>query len=211
MQEFLQPLLLEEERHYLILSRQGDMNARNLLVEHNLRLVAHIVKKYHNLDREKEDMISIGVIGLIKAINTYDISKGHRLGTYAARCIENEILMYIRSSKKYMNDVFLQDPVGHDFDGNEITVMDIVKTDDDPVPEQVSTKMEIIQMLDDMKEVLDDRERKIIYLRYALGGGDEVTQREIAKMMNISRSYVSRIEKKALGKISAKMNSKRKP
>lgn len=110
-----------------------------------------------------------------------------------------------------MNDVFLQDPVGHDFDGNEITVMDIVKTDDDPVPEQVSTKMEIIQMLDDMKEVLDDRERKIIYLRYALGGGDEVTQREIAKMMNISRSYVSRIEKKALGKISAKMNSKRKP
>lgn len=155
--------------------------------------------------------MSIGTIGLIKGIDSFNTDKNVRLATYAARCIENEILMYIRSSKKYMNDVFLQDPVGHDFDGNEITVMDIVKTDDDPVPEQVSTKMEIIQMLDDMKEVLDDRERKIIYLRYALGGGDEVTQREIAKMMNISRSYVSRIEKKALGKISAKMNSKRKP
>lgn len=148
--------------------------------------------------------MSIGTIGLIKGIDSFNTDKNVRLATYAARCIENEILMYIRSSKKYMNDVFLQDPVGHDFDGNEITVMDIVKTDDDPVPEQVSTKMEIIQMLDDMKEVLDDRERKIIYLRYALGGGDEVTQREIAKMMNISRSYVSRIEKKALGKISAK-------
>ena len=205
MQEFLQPLLPEEERHYLILSRQGDMNARNLLVEHNLRLVAHIVKKYHNLDREKEDMISIGVIGLIKAINTYDISKGHRLVTYAARCIENEILMYIRSSKKYSNDMFLQDPVGHDFDGNEITVMDIVKTDDDPVPDEVGTKLEINRMFEGIDDVLDEREKQIIEMRYALGGGEEITQREIAKMFGISRSYVSRIEKKALKKISAKM------
>ena len=205
MQEFLQPLSPEEERHYLILSRQGDMNARNLLVEHNLRLVAHIVKKYHNLDREKEDMISIGVIGLIKAINTYDISKGHRLVTYAARCIENEILMYIRSSKKYSNDMFLQDPVGHDFDGNEITVMDIVKTDDDPVPDEVGTKLEINRMFEGIDDVLDEREKQIIEMRYALGGGEEITQREIAKMFGISRSYVSRIEKKALKKISAKM------
>ena len=200
---------------YLDRYKNGDMQARNILIEHNLRLVAHVAKKYTAGGRfssiDFDDIVSIGTIGLIKGIDSFNTDKNVRLATYAARCIENEILMYIRSSKKYMNDVFLQDPVGHDFDGNEITVMDIVKTDDDPVPEQVSTKMEIIQMLDDMKEVLDDRERKIIYLRYALGGGDEVTQREIAKMMNISRSYVSRIEKKALGKISAKMNSKRKP
>lgn len=212
---FPKPLSEEEETRYLDRYKNGDTQARNILIEHNLRLVAHVAKKYTAGGRfssvDFDDIVSIGTIGLIKGIDSFNTDKNVRLATYAARCIENEILMYIRSSKKYMNDVFLQDPVGHDFDGNEITVMDIVKTDDDPVPEQVSTKMEIIQMLDDMKEVLDDRERKIIYLRYALGGGDEVTQREIAKMMNISRSYVSRIEKKALGKISAKMNSKRKP
>ena len=212
---FPKPLSEEEETRYLDRYKNGDTQARNILIEHNLRLVAHVAKKYTAGGRfssiDFDDIVSIGTIGLIKGIDSFNTDKNVRLATYTARCIENEILMYIRSSKKYMNDVFLQDPVGHDFDGNEITVMDIVKTDDDPVPEQVSTKMEIIQMLDDMKEVLDDRERKIIYLRYALGGGDEVTQREIAKMMNISRSYVSRIEKKALGKISAKMNSKRKP
>ena len=212
---FPKSLSEEEETRYLDRYKNGDTQARNILIEHNLRLVAHVAKKYTAGGRfssiDFDDIVSIGTIGLIKGIDSFNTDKNVRLATYAARCIENEILMYIRSSKKYMNDVFLQDPVGHDFDGNEITVMDIVKTDDDPVPEQVSTKMEIIQMLDDMKEVLDDRERKIIYLRYALGGGDEVTQREIAKMMNISRSYVSRIEKKALGKISAKMNSKRKP
>ena len=212
---FPKPLSEEEETRYLDRYKNGDTQARYILIEHNLRLVAHVAKKYTAGGRfssvDFDDIVSIGTIGLIKGIDSFNTDKNVRLATYAARCIENEILMYIRSSKKYMNDVFLQDPVGHDFDGNEITVMDIVKTDDDPVPEQVSTKMEIIQMLDDMKEVLDDRERKIIYLRYALGGGDEVTQREIAKMMNISRSYVSRIEKKALGKISAKMNSKRKP
>ena len=128
MQEFLQPLLPEEERHYLILSRQGDMNARNLLVEHNLRLVAHIVKKYHNLDREKEDMISIGVIGLIKAINTYDISKGHRLVTYAARCIENELLMMLRQEKKTSKNTSLYEPIGVDKEGNEIHLLDILGT-----------------------------------------------------------------------------------
>lgn len=212
---FPKPLSEEEETCYIDRYKNGDTQARNILIEHNLRLVAHVAKKYTSGGRfssvDFDDIVSIGTIGLIKGIDSFNTDKNVRLATYAARCIENEILMYIRSSKKYLNDVFLQDPVGHDFDGNEITVMDIVKTDDDPVPEQVSIKMEIIQMLDDMKEVLDDRERKIIYLRYALGGGDEVTQREIAKMMNISRSYVSRIEKKALGKISAKMNSKRKP
>ena len=128
MQEFLQPLLPEEERHYLILSRQGDMNARNLLVEHNLRLVAHIVKKYHNLDREKEDMISIGVIGLIKAINTYDISKGHRLVTYAARCIENVLLMMLRQEKKTSKNTSLYEPIGIDKEGNEIHLLDILGT-----------------------------------------------------------------------------------
>lgn len=212
---FPKPLSEEEETCYIDRYKNGDTEARNILIEHNLRLVAHVAKKYTSSGRlasvDFDDIISIGTIGLIKGIDSFNTDKNVRLATYAARCIENEILMYIRSSKKYMNDIFLQDPVGHDFDGNEITVMDIVKTDDDPVPDEVSTKMEIIRMLDDMEEVLDDRERQIIRLRYALGGGEEVKQREIAKMMNISRSYVSRIEKKALSKISAKMKEARKP
>ena len=179
------------------------------MIEHNLRLVAHVAKKYTSSGRlasgDFDDIISIGTIGLIKGIDSFNTDKNVRLATYAARCIENEILMYIRSSKKYSNDMFLQDPVGHDFDGNEITVMDIVKTDDDPVPDEVGTKLEINRMFEGIDDVLDEREKQIIEMRYALGGGEEITQREIAKMFGISRSYVSRIEKKALKKISAKM------
>lgn len=205
------PLSEEEEARYIERYKNGDTEARNVLIEHNLRLVAHVAKKYASSgglpSSDFDDIISIGTIGLIKGIDSFNTDKNVRLATYAARCIENEILMYIRSSKKYSSDIFLHDPVGHDFDGNEITVMDIVKTDDDPVPDEVGTKMEIDRMFKDIDDVLDERERQIIEMRYALDGGEEITQREIAKMLNISRSYVSRIEKKALKKISAKMEN----
>ena len=204
---FPKPLSEEEESEYIQRCKDGDTQARDLLIEHNLRLVAHIAKKYTTSGRiasvDFDDIISIGSIGLIKAIDSFNSGKSARLATYAARCIENEILMYIRSSKKYSNDIFLQDPIGHDFDGNEITVMDMVKSDDDPVPDEVSDKIDITRMMRKIDEVLDEREREIIMLRYAVCGGEEMTQREIASMLSISRSYVSRIEKKALKKIAS--------
>ena len=204
---FPKPLSEEEESEYIQRFKDGDTQARDLLIEHNLRLVAHIAKKYTTSGRiasvDFDDIISIGSIGLIKAIDSFNSGKSARLATYAARCIENEILMYIRSSKKYSNDIFLQDPIGHDFDGNEITVMDMVKSDDDPVPDEVSDKIDITRMMRKIDEVLDEREREIIRLRYAVCGGEEMTQREIASMLGISRSYVSRIEKKALKKIAS--------
>lgn len=204
---FPKPLSEEEESEYIQRCKDGDTQARDLLIEHNLRLVAHIAKKYTTSGRiasvDFDDIISIGSIGLIKAIDSFNSEKSARLATYAARCIENEILMYIRSSKKYSNDIFLQDPIGHDFDGNEITVMDMVKSDDDPVPDEVSDKIDITRMMRKIDEVLDEREREIIRLRYAVCGGEEMTQREIASMLGISRSYVSRIEKKALKKIAS--------
>ena len=201
MQEFLQPLLPEEERHYLILSRQGDMNARNLLVEHNLRLVAHIVKKYHNLDREKEDMISIGVIGLIKAINTYDISKGHRLVTYAARCIENELLMMLRQEKKTSKNTSLYEPIGIDKEGNEINLLDVIESAPVDIVEDCYIRENTNYLLRSLKKVLSDKEYQVICCRYGLFGMEEETQREIARKLCISRSYVSRIEKTALQKL----------
>lgn len=208
---FPKPLNEEEEIYYIEKYKKGDTQARNILIEHNLRLVAHIAKKYISVGRmnsvDFDDIISIGTIGLIKGIDSFNTDKNVRLATYAARCIENEILMYIRSSKKFSGDVFLQDPVGHDFDGNEITVMDIVKTEEDPISYEVSTKLEIASMLDKMKTSLDDRERIILKMRYGLYNGEEITQREIAKMLGISRSYVSRIEKKALKKISSEMKN----
>ncbi|MEA4973351.1 MAG: RNA polymerase sporulation sigma factor SigK [Candidatus Metalachnospira sp.] len=208
---FPKPLSEEEELLYIEKYKEGDTEARNILIEHNLRLVAHVAKKYISIGRmnsvDFDDIISIGTIGLIKGIDSFNTDKNVRLATYAARCIENEILMYIRSSKKFSGDVFLQDPVGHDFDGNEITVMDIVKTEEDPISYEVSTKLEIASMLDKMKTSLDDRERLIIKMRYGLYNGEEITQREIAKMLGISRSYVSRIEKKALKKIGSEMKN----
>lgn len=207
---FPKPLSEEEESECIEKYKNGDTDARNILIEHNLRLVAHVAKKYTSSGRiasvDFDDIISIGTIGLIKGIDSFNSDKNVRLATYAARCIENEILMYIRSSKKYSNDMFLQDPVGHDFDGNEITVMDMVKSDDDPVPDEVSDRIDIMRMIQKIEEVLDEREREIITMRYAIYGGEEITQREIAAMLGISRSYVSRIEKKALKKISACLN-----
>lgn len=208
---FPKPLSEEEESECIEKYKNGDTDARNILIEHNLRLVAHVAKKYTSSGRivsvDFDDIISIGTIGLIKGIDSFNADKNVRLATYAARCIENEILMYIRSSKKYSNDMFLQDPVGHDFDGNEITVMDMVKSDDDPVPDEVSDRIDIMRMIQKIEEVLDEREREIIKMRYAIYGGEEITQREIAAMLGISRSYVSRIEKKALKKISACLNN----
>lgn len=207
MQEFLQPLSPEEERHYLILSHKGDRKARNLLVEHNLRLVAHIVKKYHNLDREKDDMISIGVIGLIKAINTYDISKGHRLVTYAARCIENELLMMLRQEKKIAKNTSIYEPIGIDKEGNEIHLLDILGSQEiDPIKE-IDQREKIQKIYEELDKMKMSKEKKTLIMRYGLYGGEPMTQKEVAKKLHISRSYVSRIEKKAILRLRSKIKT----
>jgi len=175
--------------------------ARNALIVHNLRLVAFIVKKYGNHIKDMDDLLSVGTIGLIKAINTYSSKKGAKLGTYAVRCINNEVLMYLRASKKYANDTYLQEPVGVDKDGNQVTVEDKLSDDRQNVDEQVNLKQEIKALYEKMRCTLRDREKTVIELRYGLIDGNETTQREIAKILGISRSYVSRIEKKALKKL----------
>jgi RNA polymerase sporulation-specific sigma factor len=202
---FPHPLNAAEEKYYLDEYARGSEEARNILIEHNLRLVAHVVKKYGNHIKETDDFISIGTIGLIKAISTYKPDKGTRLATYAARCIDNEILMHIRASKKFINDVYLQDPVGIDNEGHEVRVEDKLADETDAIDEQVDLKMGVKKLCAAMKKVLHDREKNVIILRYGLTSGDEMTQREIADMLGISRSYVSRIEKKALMKLGREM------
>lgn len=202
---FPQPLNPEEELKYLKLCKQGSEEAKNVLIERNLRLVAHIVKKYNSYGNDSDDLISIGTIGLIKAISTFDYEKGTRLATYAARCIENEILMQIRSTKKIQNEVSLQDPIGIDKEGNEITLIDVIGNDTDSVLDEVELKLQIKKLYNMMKQVLKNREKTVLELRYGLCNGSSKTQREIAKMMGISRSYVSRIEKKALKKLSKEL------
>lgn len=199
---FPKPLTPEEESYYLQLYEQGDEEAKNILVERNLRLVAHIVKKYHNTGREVDDLISIGTIGLIKAITTFNRQKGTRLATYAARCIENEILMTIRSNKKTKSEVSLQDPIGIDKEGNEISLIDILGTECDEVLDEVELKIQVRRLYEKMSKVLRSREKTVLQLRYGLANGGSKTQREIAKMLGISRSYVSRIEKRAIKKLS---------
>jgi len=199
---FPQPLTEEEEQQYLQLYTHGDDTAKNILIERNLRLVAHIVKKYTNTGKDIDDLISIGTIGLIKAITTFDMSKGTRLATYAARCIENEILMTIRSGKKVQNQLFLQDPIGVDKEGNEISLLDILGTENDTVLEKVEKNIQIKNLYTNMKKALKNRERTVLELRYGLINGTVKTQREIAQMLGISRSYVSRIEKRAIKKLS---------
>lgn len=179
----------------------GDMNARNTLIEHNLRLVAHIVKKYTNYQKDNDELISIGTVGLIKGISTYKISKGSKLATYAARCIDNEILMYIRCNKKRQNDISLQESIGIDKEGNEVTLEEKLADDGKSVEEITALKLTVQKLHKIMKKKLSPRELKIITLRYGLNGKKEVTQREIANSMGISRSYVSRIETKALSKL----------
>ncbi|NLL70487.1 MAG: RNA polymerase sporulation sigma factor SigK [Epulopiscium sp.] len=202
---FPHPLTPEEEKHYLELCQKGDIAARNILIERNLRLVAHIVKKYSNVNRDTDDLISIGTIGLIKAISSYDSSKGTRLATYAARCIENELLMMLRSDKKQKQEVFLQDPIGVDKEGNSITLLDVICHEGDSVVEQVDLKIQIKKLYNQMSKILKGRERKVLEMRYGLVNGTEKTQREIAEILGISRSYVSRIEKKAIKKLSEEM------
>ena len=202
---FPQPLSDEEEGFYLQRVKKGDQSARNTLIEHNLRLVAHIGKKFDSSGDEKDDIISIGTIGLIKAINTFDTDKGTKLATYAARCIENEILMHLRATKKNKGEVSLYDPIGVDKEGNEISLIDVLGTDPDIVPNIVQNNVEFQQMLARIK-YLGKREKKVVEMRFGLQNGVRKTQREIAKMLGISRSYVSRIEKRALEKLVRDLN-----
>ena len=201
-------LSAEEEERYIEEMQNGSSEARNALIEHNLRLVAHITKKYPNYRKETEDLISIGTIGLIKAVNTFTPEKKVRLATYAARCIENEILMYIRQSKKHHTDCSLQDTVGFDKDGSEIALQDRIADVGRSIDEEVETKLEIINIMEKMSKNLTEREKQILKLRYGLTGAKELTQREIAKILGISRSYVSRIEKKALSKLGENEENK---
>lgn len=206
LQTFKRPLSPSEEAHYLALSRQGDLNARNTLVEYNLRLVAHIVKKYQTPYRSIEDLLSIGTIGLIKAVNTYDEDKGSRLVTYASRCIENELLMRLRQERKESREVSLYEPIGTDKEGNEISLMDIIKSDDESVLTDIITNDSIRHISVIFKRVLDEREQQVISMRYGLYGNHPMPQRDIAAILGISRSYVSRIEKKALLKLRDALN-----
>ena len=203
MKTFPKPLSTKEEQKYLLQLKQGDKNARNILIEKNLRLVAHIVKKYSISDMDMEDIMSIGTIGLIKAIDTFEMDKNIRLATYASRCIENELLMMFRNGKKLAKEVYMNEAIHIDNAGNTISLIDIIESRD----EDIADKLEVIEnekKLYSYIEELSKREKFIIYNRYGLGGRKEMTQREIAKLLGISRSYVSRIEKKALYKLKNK-------
>lgn len=198
---FPSPLTEKEEQYYVHLMEQNDSSARSVLIERNLRLVAHIAKKYAGSDFMQDDLISIGTIGLIKAVNTYTSKKSTRLATYAARCIENEILMNIRSSRKIKQEVSLSLPIGTDKDGNEISFNDILGTDADEIIDSIHLKLQVGKLYDIIDNTLDSRERYIIIHRFGLKDCDPLPQRELAKRLDISRSYVSRIEKKALEKL----------
>ena len=197
---FPKPLTQKEEAHYLALAAEGDLEARNILIERNLRLVAHIMKKYYSQASDQEDLISIGTIGLIKGISTFDASKGARLATYAARCAENEILMHFRSLRKSAQDVSLSDYIETGSDGAALSLMDVVAEDMDLL-ERVSTREQIRQLRKAVDTVLTDQERQVVQLRYGLTGQLPMRQREVAKIVGISRSYSSRIEKRALEKL----------
>ena len=201
MQTFKQPLTKEMELYYLKRSKEGDLSARNTLVEYNLRLVAHIIKKFNSFERDMDDLISIGTIGLIKAINTFDIEKCSRLVTYASRCIENELLMMLRQERKCSKEFSLYEPIGTDKEGNEINLLDIVEYEGTDITEQVVLEDNIRQLYESIRVLLDERELKVLTLRYGLYNRSPYTQREVAEQLNISRSYVSRIEKKALVKL----------
>ena len=202
---FPEPLSPEEETLYLEQMKQGDEEARNILIERNLRLVAHISKKYSTTNIDPDDLISIVSIGLIKAINSFDVDKNIRLATYAARCIDNEILMFIRTSKKTKAEVFLNESIGKDKDDNEITLLDVIEKEEMCIDDEIDLKFKVKELYNKMKEVLKEREINILNLRFGLNGIKPKTQHEIASMMGISRSYVSRIETKAINKLSEVM------
>ena len=199
---FPEPLSPEDEKIYLEKYNNGDENAKKVLIERNLRLVAHIAKKYAGSATDQEDIISIGTIGLIKAVNSYKGNKGVRLATYAARCIENEILMHFRATKKIQQEVSLNEAIGQDKEGNTITFIDVIENDSISIDEQIDLKIKVKKLYEKIGKVLKDREKTIIELRFGLNGYEPKTQNEVAKHLGISRSYVYRIETKAIGKLS---------
>ena len=201
MKTFPPSLSAEEEQYYLQKYLEGDLEAKHILIERNLRLVAHVMKKYQHLEESQEDLISIGTIGLIKAIITFNPDKNNRLGTYAARCIENEILMMLRTRKKISKEVSLYEPIGTDREGNEIQLYDIMEADDTDIQSKIDLKDDIVLLYDKIESVLSPRERLVLKMRYGLYNQEEYTQREIAEQLGISRSYVSRIEKSAIEKL----------
>lgn len=201
LKSFPQPLTAAEEREYLQRYTEGDLTAKHILIERNLRLVAHIVKKYQSGEEDVEDLLSIGTIGLIKAVVTFNPAKSVRLGTYAARCIENEILMYLRSRKKTMREISLYEPIGTDREGNEIQLFDVIETEEDDAHQKVETRDDVRLLYQKMESELSPRERLVLKMRYGLYNEEEYTQREIAAQLGISRSYVSRIEKSAIEKL----------
>lgn len=199
---FPEPLSLSEEKTYVESMKKGNIEARNILIERNLRLVAHIAKKYATTNLDQDDLISIGTIGLIKAINSFDNNKNIKLATYASRCIDNEILMFIRVNKKTKAEVFLNETIGRDKDDNKINLIDVIENDEMSLDDKIDLKLKITDMYNKMKSILKSREQTILELRFGLGGIRPKTQHEIAKMMGISRSYVSRIESKAINKLA---------
>lgn len=203
MKSFPNPLTPPEEKYYMQKYTEGDLEAKHVLIERNLRLVAHVIKKYQYLDEDPEDLISIGTIGLIKAVVTFNPDKGNRLAAYASKCVENEILMYLRAKKKTNKDISLYEPIGTDREGNEIKLYDIIETDEEDIPDKIHLKENIQKLYDKVETELSKRERLVLKLRYGLYNGEEYTQREIAKQLGISRSYVSRIEKSAVEKLRA--------
>lgn len=201
LKTFLSPLTPSEEKYYIQKYTEGDLQAKHILIERNLRLVAHVAKKYQNLDDDPEDLISIGTIGLIKAVVTFDSDKGNRLAAYASRCIENEILMHLRSRKKSAKEVSLYEPIGTDREGNEIQLYDIIESNEPDISDRVQLKEDILNLYKKVEDKLSHREKLILKMRYGLYNGEKYTQREIAAQLGISRSYVSRIEKSAIEKL----------
>ena len=201
LKSFPQPLTASEEREYMQRYTEGDLEAKHILIERNLRLVAHIVKKYQTYEEETEDLLSIGTIGLIKAVVTFNPDKCVRLGTYAARCIENEVLMYLRSKRKSSRDISLYEPIGTDREGNEIQLFDIIETEEEDAHHKVEFGEDIRRLYQKVESELSPRERTVLKMRYGLYNEEEYTQREIAGQLGISRSYVSRIEKSAIEKL----------
>ena len=201
MKTFPQPLSAQEEREYLKRYKEGDQKAREILIHHNMRLVAHVVKKYQGTDYDMEDLLSVGTIGLIKAVNTFDIEKTPRLATYGARCVENEILMLLRSGKKFSREVSIYEPIGTDKDGETVNLLDVLEVEGKNTVDQVILQQDIKQLYQSYEQNLNDTEKTVIRMRYGLFGSKEYTQREIADVLKISRSYVSRIEKKAIQRL----------
>ena len=201
MKTFPKPLSQMEEKECLERCKGGDQSARNMLIEHNMRLVAHVVKKYQGSDYDMEDLLSVGTIGLIKAVNTFNVDKGSRLATYAARCVENEILMLLRASRKYSKEVSLFEPIGVDKDGETVSLVDVIEMDNKETLDTMILKQDVKELYEAFESCLTETEKTVLGMRYGLYRGKEHTQREIAGKLGISRSYVSRIEKKAIEKI----------